>query len=148
MTGPRPHSRFDDEADAYKRRCGTRLKTARIAAGLTQKQLADAVGYYDNPGLIAHWENDGMLPQPPRQLALAAALRVPVEALFGWDGYGDHQPTVLLAARRAHYVCRYCIDGHHEACDAVCGLCSSPCRCETAEHTLNLIEEAVWRQSR
>ena len=58
-----------------------RIKLYRTARGLTQQQMADAVG-------VEHrrfwgWEAGQSIPRPAHQLAVAKALGVEPEAIFG-----------------------------------------------------------------
>ena len=60
------------------------IRTARLAAGLTQKQLGEACGYKGDPAqvYVAMWEN-GTRPIPRNKLrAVAKALNVPVDELL------------------------------------------------------------------
>ena len=56
------------------------MKNARKAAGLTQKQLAEAVGAKHNS--ISNWENDQNRPGPDGIAALCEALHVSPNFLF------------------------------------------------------------------
>lgn len=44
--GPRPRQAVSDEAQVWRHEFGTRLRNARIARGLTQERLAEAVGVH------------------------------------------------------------------------------------------------------
>lgn len=59
---------------------GTRLKSARRAAGLTQQQLGDAVGV--SKGAISRWESDIDRPQFEYLAALRGQLRVSLDELI------------------------------------------------------------------
>ena len=54
---------------------GARLKTLRKKAGLTQEQLAEAIGVHSVT--VSQWENDTYLPKTLNIKALATALGVP-----------------------------------------------------------------------
>lgn len=55
---------------------GEEIKAARIAAGLTQKQLGEAAGYKDAQPFVASWEA-GTRPIPRGKIrAVAKALNI------------------------------------------------------------------------
>jgi transcriptional regulator with XRE-family HTH domain len=56
-----------------------RIRAARLAAGLTQKQLASRLGTHQS--VVAGWER-GLAPRAHRLPQIAAALGVPVAALI------------------------------------------------------------------
>jgi transcriptional regulator with XRE-family HTH domain len=64
----------------------TPLKVYRVAAGLTQRQLADIAGTYQEH--LSRLERGTTAPVQEEKDALAAALGVPPEALFDDDGKG------------------------------------------------------------
>lgn len=59
---------------------GAELRRRRVAAGLTQQQLASRTGR--TRGEISHWENGHWGCRPPQLTALAAALGVDPEQLM------------------------------------------------------------------
>jgi len=65
---------------------GHRLKTLRLAAGLTQRQLAERIGVIHSN--INFWENSDTLPRSEVLPALADALGVGVEQLLGNETSG------------------------------------------------------------
>lgn len=60
---------------------GTQLKNARKTAGLTQKQLADAIGAKHNS--VSNWENDQNRPGPDTIAELCSVLNVSPNYLIG-----------------------------------------------------------------
>ncbi len=60
---------------------GCRLRRLRAQAGLTQRDLAIAVGV--TTSMVLRWERRGVIPSAPRLARLAAALGVPPDALLG-----------------------------------------------------------------
>ena len=72
---------------------GDRLRKARTAKGLTQEQLAEAVGV--QPETISRYER-GTIPLSLTQLfEVAAALDVGVEALLGLGGRKGREADLL-----------------------------------------------------
>jgi len=67
------------------------LRRARVAAGLTQKALADLLGV-EQPH-IARWESGTQLPRVDRAVRLASALGTTVETI--WPG------TIVEPAQKA-----------------------------------------------
>lgn len=63
-----------------------RLKEARTTAGLTQAELALRIGA--SRKTVNTIENGVFVPSTVLALRLAAALGVPVEALFSLEGWG------------------------------------------------------------
>lgn len=63
-----------------------RIRTCREKAGMTQKQLADAVGV--ERSTVAKWESNVNMPLASKLPELAAILNVGVEDLFGTDNTG------------------------------------------------------------
>ena len=63
---------------------GEKLRSLRLAAGLTQKQLGMACGYDDKNAdrNVRSWEADEMMPRLSMVRALAAALKVPLDTLI------------------------------------------------------------------
>ena len=73
------------EAAATQRKIfARRLRTLRINAGITQKQLAERGGF--KPPAIARYEAGQVLPRPDAAERLAGALGVPVSHLDGSNG--------------------------------------------------------------
>ena len=58
---------------------GQRIRAARLAAALSQWQLADSIGA--NQYRVSQYELDRLLPRPATLAAIAAAVGVPVEQL-------------------------------------------------------------------
>jgi len=58
----------------------SRIKDARLAAGMTQEELAAAVGV-KQPS-VAQWENGSTYPRVPMLRALAEVLHTTVDALI------------------------------------------------------------------
>ena len=63
---------------------GEKIKTARIAAGLTQKQLGLACGLVGRSGevTVQHWEHDRREPALCEIRPLATALKVSIDYLI------------------------------------------------------------------
>lgn len=62
---------------------GTRIKTARVAAGLTVRELAElALGRESNARLIHNWETDRFAPSVASLLKIAPYLNVAVADLI------------------------------------------------------------------
>lgn len=59
---------------------GTKLKSLRLQAGLTQTQLANAAGILQ--GVLTRYETDKKVPSAPRLAAIARALGVTVEEIL------------------------------------------------------------------
>ena len=57
-----------------------KIKELRIAAGLTQAQLADAMGV--TQGMVAAWEQGANYPRADKLPALAKALGVSINDLY------------------------------------------------------------------
>jgi transcriptional regulator with XRE-family HTH domain len=57
-----------------------RIRAARLAAGLTQAELAARLGTYQPA--VSSWER-GLIPRAPRLAQIAEALGVTIEALIG-----------------------------------------------------------------
>lgn len=57
------------------------MRTYRVAVGLTQQQLADRAGVGRNT--ISNAERGRFSPRRQTRMAIAAALGVPVDQLFG-----------------------------------------------------------------
>ncbi len=64
---------------------GERLKCLRVKAGLTQQELAAALG--TDQTLISTWERDRARPSAAALAALAARFGTPVEALDSGEGF-------------------------------------------------------------
>lgn len=60
---------------------GRRLAAARTAAGLSQRELARAIGH-EGPDSVSRYERGLREPRLSAILALAQALKVPAESLF------------------------------------------------------------------
>ncbi len=72
---------------------GERIRRLRKKAGLTQEQLAEAVGV--NPITISWWENDKYLPQTQNVKALAKALGVSEADLLN-DTHDNNSWTINI----------------------------------------------------
>lgn len=59
---------------------GTKLRSLRLQAGLTQTQLANAAGILQ--GVLTRYETDKKVPSAPRLAAIARALGVTVEEIL------------------------------------------------------------------
>ena len=59
---------------------GSRLRRARVEAGLSQAELADRVGV--TQGAVSLWEAGKAAPGRPAQLVVAAVLHVDVDVLW------------------------------------------------------------------
>lgn len=71
---------------------GERIKQARVKAGLTQVDLAAAIGM--DPSSVSHWERDVSSPQSESLAAVARALGVTVDSLCA-DGPAGSSPPPL-----------------------------------------------------
>lgn len=60
---------------------GEKIKAMRVAAGLTQQQLAEACGFESAGGYkaVQHWEHDRNLPPIDKLRAMAEALKVTLD---------------------------------------------------------------------
>ncbi len=63
----------------------TRLCDARTAAGLTQTQLAQLLGYRHGQGPVGAWERSERRPDPPTLARIAQALAVAIDDLLEPD---------------------------------------------------------------
>lgn len=63
-----------------KEHFGARLKRARSTAGMSQLQLANAMGMH--PGTVGWWETGRSLPSLPRAVELAGVLDLSMDDLF------------------------------------------------------------------
>lgn len=77
---------------------GSRLRQLRRARGLTQESLAEQVGV--SKPAISSWEKDKAQPRAARATALAKALGVPVQSLFGGDAAESLEAIVDDSRRR------------------------------------------------
>lgn len=81
----------------------TRLRAARRRAGLTQRQVADALGISE--AVYWRYENQRTMPSVTRLYELSVALDCPVDELLGQDvlapGPPPAPPTDPLPLRRA-----------------------------------------------
>lgn len=64
-----------------RRTNGSKLAAARIAAGLTQAQLAERIGL-KTPSALHHWEQGHRKPKMESLQRIAAALNVPWQTLI------------------------------------------------------------------
>lgn len=64
-----------------------KIKELRMAQGLYQSQLAEAVGVSD--AAVCYWESGRQLPSSDKLPALADALHCSIDALFGRDPPGQ-----------------------------------------------------------
>lgn len=81
---------------------GERLQLARLAAGLTQVQLAQQLGVRQNQ--VSQWEADNTGPKRQRLPALAAAVKASIEWLLSGVGEapaGAETAEVGLRANRS-----------------------------------------------
>lgn len=79
----------------YRHIWGARIKAARIAAGLTKTQVADAMGV--DQSVPGRWEQGIMIPRDELRPALATLLGVNVDTLFRHTN-GDDQPETVSVA--------------------------------------------------
>ncbi len=63
---------------------GERIKSTRLAKGLTQKEVAIRCGIADSA--IRKYETGKITPKVEMLERIASALEVPVTTLMGWDG--------------------------------------------------------------
>lgn len=73
---------------------GKKLREARHGAGMTQSQLARAVGTSERN--IVRWENDQNAPRAEHVSAIAQATGTTVETLMESTGDDDDEPSALL----------------------------------------------------
>lgn len=73
---------FSDDAATF----GDRLTSAREAAGLTQKELADRLGVKEIA--VKEWEDDLLEPRSNRLLRLSGLLNVSIMWLLNGEGEG------------------------------------------------------------
>lgn len=64
-----------------KRRVGNFIKSKRLLAGLSQAEIANALGY-STPQFISNWERGISLPPIGSLRKIAELLKVPAEELF------------------------------------------------------------------
>lgn len=76
-------SRYDDLAIWHRARCGERLAQAREAAGLGLHEVAHRIAATD-PTVIRRYETEGVLPPLARMYAIADALGVTVDSIWGF----------------------------------------------------------------
>ena len=62
---------------------GQIIRELRLGAGLTQEELAIAVG--NTRFLVSNWETDKQTPSVPKLLALGSILNVPIDRFFETD---------------------------------------------------------------
>lgn len=62
---------------------GTRIKNLRVAAGLSQPQLAEILGV--SKGVISFWENDVNEPKASYLKALAVTFNISSDYLLGLE---------------------------------------------------------------
>ena len=67
-----------------------RIKEARLAAGLSQKEVAYALGLAG--ASVSNWENGKTQPTPENLILLADLYRVSVDYLMGRDDVATDQP--------------------------------------------------------
>lgn len=77
---------------------GSRLRQLRKARGLTQEALADQVGV--SKPAISSWEKGKAQPRATRATALAHALGVPVQSLFGQDAAESVESIIEQSRQR------------------------------------------------
>ena len=65
-------------------RFGARLRACRMEKGMTQQELADAIGVSNKT--ISRWESDGGYPDVPLLVPLARALGTTVDGLLDEEG--------------------------------------------------------------
>lgn len=75
---------------------GKRIQSLRKERGLTQKQLADAVGV--TPQAVSKWETDESCPDITALPLLAGVLGVSVDSLLGGDGAAEVKTGVVRDA--------------------------------------------------
>lgn len=79
---------------------GERLQLARLAAGLTQVQLAQQLGVRQNQ--VSQWEADNTGPKRQRLPALAAAVKASIEWLLSGVGKPPPGAETAVAGLRAN----------------------------------------------
>lgn len=78
-------SKWVERAEAHKAACGQRLRAARAEAGLSAYALGDLIGMPKTSNVITRYE-DGAMPSMPRMYAIAEALGVDVNDIWGfWE---------------------------------------------------------------
>lgn len=70
------------------------IRAARLRAGMTQHNLAEALGVSDNTARA--WEVEGRIPRPPMARRLADALGVTLPDLARAYGWLDREDLELL----------------------------------------------------
>lgn len=73
-----------------------KLKELRVAKGLTQSELGDALGV--NPKVISKWENGESLPQSEWLPAIADLYDISLDTLFGRECKKDVDATAVMRA--------------------------------------------------
>lgn len=71
-------------SQGIRQRQGDRIKQFRLVRGMSQSQLAEAVGV--TKAAVCIWERGHAFPRQAHQAALARALNAPWTVLFGLDG--------------------------------------------------------------
>lgn len=93
-----PFSLSDSEPFAVHRTCmklHDRIRAARTAAGLSQRQLARALGV--SPSAVAQWELDDTKPTHEHLFAIAAATNCDAAKMFGLEPQSMHSDAALDA---------------------------------------------------
>jgi len=60
---------------------GLFLKEKRVAAGLTQRQVSDHLGY-ESPQFVSNWERGECLPPPQKLKKLIKLLHIPADEII------------------------------------------------------------------
>ena len=117
---------------------GERIRRLRKKAGLTQEQLAEAVGV--NPITISWWENDKYLPQTQNVKALAKALGVSEADLLN-DSQHEHKPGewVISFKTVAHFDTEEVVD--------MTGNISPVCSIQAGPNGCCLVIKADWESA-
>ena len=87
-----------EDETAIERRIGVRIRARRLALGLTQEQLADALGVSNQQ--VQKYENGSNRIAAARLVRLAARLGVPVAALLDADPADAGPPPVVAGGAR------------------------------------------------
>jgi transcriptional regulator with XRE-family HTH domain len=78
-------------AISFSMEIGGRIKRARMAAGLSQRELADAAQV--SPGLVGQWESHRKKPGRENLIAIARATTVSVGYLVGHEEFNEQTVT-------------------------------------------------------
>ena len=113
---------------------GNRLRALRKKSGLTQEQLAEAIGV--NPITISWWENDKYLPKTQSIKALAKALGVSEADLLN-DTPEKSGDWVISFKTVAHFNTEEVVD--------MTGVISPVCSIQAAPNGCGLVIKGDWK---